>query len=72
MKNVDSRLYYQGVLHKKRSETALEYLDRLGLKNRWKYLPDEFSVRQKQRVSIARVLISQPQIFWYSKNGIKN
>ena len=62
MENVALPLYYQGVSRKKRNEMALEYLDRLGLKDRWEHLPNELSGGQKQRVAIARALISQPQI----------
>jgi len=62
MENVALPLYYQGVSRKKRNQIALEYLDRLGLKDHWTHLPNELSGGQKQRVAIARALISQPQI----------
>ena len=41
---------------------ALEYLDRLGLKEWAHHMPNEMSGGQKQRVAIARALITQPQI----------
>ncbi|KAA6337879.1 putative ABC transporter ATP-binding protein [termite gut metagenome] len=62
MENVALPLFYQGVRRKKRNLLALEYLDRLGLKDWAHYLPNEMSGGQKQRVAIARALISQPQI----------
>lgn len=62
MENVALPLYYQGVGRKKRNNMALEYLDRLGLKDWWDHMPNELSGGQKQRVAIARALIAQPQI----------
>ncbi|KAA6352462.1 putative ABC transport system ATP-binding protein [termite gut metagenome] len=62
VENVALPLFYQGVRRKKRNAMALEYLDRLGLKEWAHHLPNEMSGGQKQRVAIARALISQPQI----------
>ncbi|KAA6312295.1 putative ABC transport system ATP-binding protein [termite gut metagenome] len=62
VENVALPLFYQGVRRKKRNALALEYLDRLGLKEWAHHLPNEMSGGQKQRVAIARALISQPQI----------
>ena len=62
MENVALPLYYQGIPRKKRNKMALEYLDRLGLKEWWHHLPNELSGGQKQRVAIARALIAQPQV----------
>jgi len=62
MENVALPLYYQKVSRKKRNLMALEYLDRLGLKEWAHHLPNEMSGGQKQRVAIARALISQPKI----------
>lgn len=62
MENVALPLFYQGVGRKKRNELALEYLDKLGLKEWAHHLPNELSGGQKQRVAIARALISKPQI----------
>ena len=62
VENVALPLFYQGVGRKKRNQLALEYLDKLGLKD-WAYhMPNEMSGGQKQRVAIARALISKPQI----------
>lgn len=62
MENVALPLFYQGVSRKKRNALALEYLDRLGLKEWAHHMPNEMSGGQKQRVAIARALIAQPQI----------
>lgn len=62
VENVALPLYYQGVGRKKRNALALEYLDRLGLKEWAHHMPNEMSGGQKQRVAIARALITQPQI----------
>ena len=62
MENVALPLYYQGVNRKRRNALALEYLDRVGLKEWAEHMPNEMSGGQKQRVAIARALIAKPQI----------
>ena len=62
VENVELPLFYQGVSRKKRHELAMEYLDKLGLKQWANHYPNEMSGGQKQRVAIARALITQPQI----------
>lgn len=62
MENVALPLYYQGVGRAKRNELALEYLDKMGLRNWANHMPSELSGGQKQRVAIARALISQPKV----------
>lgn len=62
MENVALPLFYQNVNRKKRNAMAMEYLDRLGLKEWAQHMPNELSGGQKQRVAIARALIAQPQI----------
>ncbi len=62
VENVALPLFYQGVSRRKRNALALEYLDRLGLKEWAHHLPSEMSGGQKQRVAIARALITRPQI----------
>ena len=62
MENVALPLFYQGVSRRKRNQLALEYLERLGLKEWAHHLPNELSGGQKQRVAIARALITKPQI----------
>ncbi len=62
MENVALPLYYQGVSRKRRNALALEYLDKMGLKDHADHMPNELSGGQKQRVAIARALIARPQI----------
>ena len=62
VENVALPLFYQGVSRKKRNALALEYLDKLGLKEWAHHMPNELSGGQKQRVAIARALITNPQI----------
>ncbi len=62
VENVELPLFYQGVARKKRHQMALEYLERLGLRDWANHYPNELSGGQKQRVAIARALITQPKI----------
>jgi len=62
MENVALPLFYQGMSRSKRNKLALEYLDKVGLKDWAHHLPGEMSGGQKQRVAIARALITHPQI----------
>lgn len=62
VENVALPLYYQGVSRKKRNTIAMEYLDKVGLKDWANHLPSEMSGGQKQRVAIARALIANPKI----------
>ncbi len=62
MENVALPLYYQKVSRRKRNRIALEYLDKLGLKEWAHHLPSELSGGQKQRVAIARALITKPKV----------
>ncbi len=62
VENVELPLFYQGVARRKRHQMAMEYLERLGLKDWATHYPNELSGGQKQRVAIARALITRPQI----------
>jgi len=62
MENVALPLYYQQVRRKERNKIALEYLERMGLKEWAEHLPGELSGGQKQRIAIARALISDPKV----------
>jgi putative ABC transport system ATP-binding protein len=62
VENVELPLFYQGVSRHKRHMIAMEYLERLGLKDWSTHYPNEMSGGQKQRVAIARALITHPRI----------
>ncbi len=62
VENVALPLYYQKVPRKKRQEIAMEYLERVGLKDWADHLPTQLSGGQQQRVAIARALISKPKV----------
>jgi putative ABC transport system ATP-binding protein len=62
VENVALPLYYQGKSRKERNATALEYLDRVGLKPWADHLPSELSGGQKQRVAIARAMAADPKV----------
>jgi putative ABC transport system ATP-binding protein len=62
--NVALPLYYQKVGRKQRNILALEYLDRVGLKDWAEHTPNELSGGQKQRVAIARALIGKPKVIF--------
>ena len=62
LENVALPLYYQGLGRKERQKKALFYLEKVGLKDWAKHLPNELSGGQKQRVAIARALASEPKL----------
>lgn len=62
MENVALPLYYKNISRKRRNIIAMEYLDKMGLKDWATHYPNEMSGGQKQRVAIARALISNPKV----------
>lgn len=62
LENVALPLYYQGMGRRQRNAIALEYLDKMGMKDWATHLPSEMSGGQKQRVAIARALATRPSI----------
>ena len=62
LENVSLPLHYQRIPRKERQQLALEYLEKVGLKDWATHLPSELSGGQKQRVAIARALASRPKV----------
>jgi len=62
LENVELPLLYAGVSAAERRERALQSLERVGLKEKWKNLPNQLSGGQQQRVSIARALAGSPSL----------
>ena len=62
LQNVELPMVYAGTKAKKRRQSALEALDRVGLTERIRHKPNEMSGGQKQRVAIARALVNEPAI----------
>lgn len=62
LENVALPLLYQGIRRKERNRIAMQYLERVGLKEWAHHLPNEMSGGQKQRVAIARSLAANPQV----------
>ena len=62
LENVALPLYYQGVAKKERLLMAMDYLEKVGLKEWASHLPNELSGGQKQRVAVARALVTKPKV----------
>ncbi|MDX1827962.1 MAG: ABC transporter ATP-binding protein [Lutibacter sp.] len=62
LENVALPLYYKGIGRKDRQKIALQYLEKVGLKERADHLPSELSGGEKQRVAIARALATNPKV----------
>lgn len=62
LENVALPLYYQGMKRSERNKKALQYLDKVGLKDWAHHLPNELSGGQKQRVAVARALVGEPKV----------
>ena len=62
IKNVELPMLYAGIPNKKRTERAMELLEKVGMDERCNHQPNELSGGQKQRVAIARSLANDPAI----------
>ena len=62
LENVALPLYYQNISRKKRNRIALEYMEKMGMRDWAGHMPSELSGGQQQRVAIARAMISQPKV----------
>ena len=62
LENVELPLLYAGMDAVDRRERAMESLDRVGLKEKWKNYPNQLSGGQQLRASIARALAGDPSL----------
>jgi putative ABC transport system ATP-binding protein len=62
LENITLPLYYQKVSRKKRNTLALEYLEKMGLRQWADHLPGELSGGEKQRVAVARAMVCNPKV----------
>ncbi len=62
LENVMLPLTYAGTSGKDRHERALKALERVGLGDRTRHVPNELSGGQQQRVAIARAMVNEPAI----------
>lgn len=62
LENVELPLLYAGVPAAERRERAIKSLERVGLAEKWKNMPNQLSGGQQQRVSIARALAGDPSL----------
>ena len=62
LENVEVPLVYAGIPAAQRHATAKAALERVGLGNKLKNLPNQLSGGQQQRVSIARALVRNPPV----------
>jgi putative ABC transport system ATP-binding protein len=60
--NVQLPMMYAGIPAKERKEKALYALEKVGLSDRTKHLPNEISGGQKQRAAIARAIVNSPAV----------
>lgn len=62
LENVEIPLLYAGVGSEERKQRAMASLEKVGLAEKWKNMPNQLSGGQQQRVSIARALAGDPSL----------
>lgn len=62
LENVELPLLYAGVGSEERRQWAMASLEKVGLAEKWKNMPNQLSGGQQQRVSIARALAGDPSL----------
>lgn len=62
LQNVELPLIYAGLSSSERKQRAMNMLDRVGLLDKTKNLPNQLSGGQQQRVAIARAMVTEPTI----------
>ncbi len=61
LENVELPLLYRGMTKRAARPIVMEYLEKVGIAEKWDKLPRQLSGGQQQRVAIARALINQPK-----------
>jgi putative ABC transport system ATP-binding protein len=61
-RNVELPLLYGGMARRERRQRAAEVLDKVGLGDRGRHLPNQLSGGQRQRAAIARALVTEPAV----------
>lgn len=62
LQNVELPMIYSGLSSSERNKRAKAILERIGLSDKMRNLPNQLSGGQQQRVAIARALVTQPTI----------
>lgn len=62
LENVSLPLILKGIEKRKRTEMAIEIMERVGIETHMNHKPNEMSGGQQQRVGIARALVTSPRI----------
>lgn len=62
LENVMLPLIFAGMSPKERKARAAECLERVGMSDRMKHLPNQLSGGQRQRVAVARALANKPSV----------
>lgn len=62
LENVELPLLYAGVLASERRERAMGALEKVGLVQKWKNMPNQLSGGQQQRVALARAIVTEPKV----------
>lgn len=62
--NVAMPLIFRGIPKEEREEAARKYLDKIGILDQAKHMPNQMSGGQQQRVGIARALAINPDIIF--------
>lgn len=62
LQNVELPLIYSGLTSSERKKRSKAILDRVGLSDKMRNLPNQLSGGQQQRVAIARALVTEPTI----------
>lgn len=62
LENVELPLLYAGVGNAERRERAMASLEKVGLSEKWKNMPNQLSGGQQQRTAIGRAIVKNPDI----------